>query len=84
MWYRLLHCGSNHIYVNPSDGWINTARRFASLQKNEILKRVHPLVCFPVKKMAAEGIEDELVDYNEDEDTNLDTKDANEGKEVKK
>ena len=26
----------------------------------------------------------ELVDYNEDEDTNLDTKDANEGKEVKK
>jgi hypothetical protein len=33
--------------------------------------------------MATEGIEDELVDYNEDEDTNLDTKD-NEGKEVKK
>jgi ATP-dependent RNA helicase UAP56/SUB2 len=34
--------------------------------------------------MATEGIEDELVDYNEDEDTNLDTKDANEGKDVKK
>jgi len=34
--------------------------------------------------MATEGIEDELVDYNEDEDTTLDTKDASEGKEVKK
>jgi hypothetical protein len=34
--------------------------------------------------MAAGGIEDELVDYNDDEDTNIDVKDANEGKEAKK
>jgi len=34
--------------------------------------------------MATDGIEDELVDYNEDEDPTLDTKDANESKDVKK